>query len=191
MLGKIHNILNREQHKKSWAYKPRHDVTFHNIFYLTILELYSLHQRLIACTNTHLGTRLSYALPLAHSLHTHTSSWLLKSGATMTPTYTHPYKSLIACTNVHLEAHSSFTLSEVFTLHGCSITRDLRTVGRVFLVESVVLQTVLWNIRAFSAHFLVNTLKDLEIFAHLMLLVKILCILIHSYTYIDYFKARA
>ena len=47
-----------------------------------------------------------------------------------------------------------------FPLHACGVTRKLRTyftsVQRVFLVETVVLQTALWDIRAWSARFLVQ-----------------------------------
>ena len=47
-----------------------------------------------------------------------------------------------------------------FPLHECGVTCILRTyftsVRRVFLVKTVVLQTVLWDIRMWSARFLVE-----------------------------------
>ena len=73
----------------------------------------------------------------------------------MTDTYTHPDSRLTACTNTH----SSFTLTGAFPLHTCSITCNFCTyfthVGRVFLVETVILQTVLLDIRAWSTSFYV------------------------------------
>ena len=68
---------------------------------------------------------------------------------------THPYPRLIACTN----KYSSFTLTSAFLVHACIFTRNLRayfsSVGRIFLVETVVLQTVLWDIQDWSARFLI------------------------------------
>ena len=47
-------------------------------------------------------------------------------------------------------------------MHACGVTRNWRTyfisVRRVFLLETVVLQTVLRDIRAWSARFLVSRL---------------------------------
>ena len=60
-----------------------------------------------------------------------------------THTYTHPYPRLIALRNTYF----SFTFTGEFPLHACGVTRNWRTyfisVRRVFLVETVVLQTVL------------------------------------------------
>ena len=61
----------------------------------------------------------------------------------MTHTYTHPCPRLMACTNTYF----SFTFTGAFLLHACGVTRNWRTyftsVRRVFLEETVVLQTVL------------------------------------------------
>ena len=71
---------------------------------------------------------------------------------------THPYPCprLIACTNLYFP----FTFTGAFSLHAYGVTRNWRTyftsVRRVFLVERDVLQTVLGDIRAWSARFLVN-----------------------------------
>ena len=64
--------------------------------------------------------------------------------------HTHPYPCprLIACT----DSYFSFMFTEAFPLHACGVICSLRTyltsMRRVFLVETVVLQTVLWDIRA-------------------------------------------
>ena len=74
-------------------------------------------------------------------------------------TYTHPYPCprMIACT----DSYFSFMFTEAFPLHACGVTCNLHTyfasVRRVFLVETAVLQTVPWDIRAWSARFLVHT----------------------------------
>ena len=61
----------------------------------------------------------------------------------MTHTYTHTYPRLIALQNTYF----SFTFTGAFLLHACDVKRNWRTyfisVRRVFLVETVVLQTVL------------------------------------------------
>ena len=73
--------------------------------------------------------------------------------------HAHIYASLLAQTHVYLVVHSSFTLAGAIPLRTWSITCNLRTyftcLGRVFLVETVVLQTVLLDIWAWSARFLV------------------------------------
>ena len=75
--------------------------------------------------------------------HTRTSSYELEICLMMTPTYTHPYPRLIALHNTYI----SFTFTVAFPLHACGVTRNWRTnfisVRLVFLVETVVLQTVL------------------------------------------------
>ena len=52
-----------------------------------------------------------------------------------------------------------FTFVEEFLLHARGVTRNwciyFTSVWRVFLVETVILQTVLWDIWAWSARFLV------------------------------------
>ena len=91
----------------------------------------------LACTNTY--TSRGAPLPGALPLHTQTCSYLL--GIWFMMTDTHPYPRLIACTNTH----SSFTITGAIPSHACSFTRNLRfyftSVGQVFLVETVVLQT--------------------------------------------------
>ena len=92
---------------------------------------------------------------------TYTNSRLLESW--LMTTNTHPYSHLIAYTNTHF----CFTLTGAFPLHTCSNTRNLRThftcMGRVFFVETAVLQTVLWDIRAWSTLFLVYSIIDILI----------------------------
>ena len=60
---------------------------------------------------------------------------------TDTHTYLYPCPRLIACTNTYF----SFSSTGAFPLHAIGVTRNLRTyftsVRRVFLVETVVLQT--------------------------------------------------
>ena len=72
-----------------------------------------------------------------------------------THTYLYPCRRLIACINT-----SFFTFTGAFFSHACGDTRNLRTyftsVRWVFLVETVVLQTVLWDIRAWSTRFRVH-----------------------------------
>ena len=110
-------------------------------------------------TNTHTSRGASFiALPGALPLHAHThtlrSNCVLEICLTMTHTYTHSYPRLVALQNTYF----SSTFTEAFLFHACGVTRNWRTyfisVRRVFLVETVVLQTVLWNIRAWSARFL-------------------------------------
>ena len=117
-----------------------------------------------AQTHTHISGRffiahlwaLFIALPVALPLHTHTRSCVLEICLLMTHAYMHPYpcSRLIACTNTYF-----FTFTGAFPLHACGVTRNWCTyftsVWRVFLVEAVVLQTVLWDIRAWSARFVV------------------------------------
>ena len=75
--------------------------------------------------------------------HTQTSSYELEICLIMTHTYTHPYPRLVALQTTYF----SFTFTGAFLLHACGVTRNWRTyfisVRRVFLVETVVLQTVL------------------------------------------------
>ena len=76
---------------------------------------------------------------MAHThTHTHTSSYELEICLTMT----HSYPRLVALQNTFLS-----TFTEAFLFHACGVTRNWRTyfisVRRVFLVETVVLQTVL------------------------------------------------
>ena len=66
------------------------------------------------------------------------------------------------------KTHFSFTFTGAFLLHTCGVKRNWRTyfisVRRVFLVETVVFQTVLWDIRAWSARFLV--ISNLFMWSH-------------------------
>ena len=78
-----------------------------------------------------------------------TSSWL------MAREYLYP--RLIACTNTHTPRGAIlFHIAGAFPLHTCSVSRNLRSyfisVVRV-LLKMVVLQTVLWDIRPWSAVF--------------------------------------
>ena len=104
-----------------------------------------------AQTHTHSSGRFSYSTPRSASWHTHTNSCILVICLMMT----HPYPRLVALQNTYF----SFTFTGTFLLHACGVTRNWRTyfisVRRVFLVETVVLQTVLWDIRAWNARFLV------------------------------------
>ena len=105
--------------------------------------------------HTHISGRFLYSTPRSASWHTHTSSYELEICLTMTHTYTHSYPRLVALQNTYF----SSTFTEAFLVHACGVTRNWRTyfisVRRVFLVETVVLQTVLWDTRAWSARFLV------------------------------------
>ena len=104
--------------------------------------------------HAHSLERFFYNTPRSASWHTHTSSCVLEICLMMTHTYTHPCPRVIALHNTYFS--SMFT--GAFPLHACDVTRNWRTyfisVRRVFLVETVVLQTVLWDIRAWSARFL-------------------------------------
>ena len=112
-------------------------------------------------THTHIWGVHLIGLPGTLPLHIHTKVavyWRFGSWW-----HTHPYSCprLIACTNTYF----SYTFTGAFPLHVCGVTRNLRpylsyfiSVRRVFLVEIVILQTVLWDIRAWSARFLVFSL---------------------------------
>ena len=72
-----------------------------------------------------------------------------------THTHLYPCPRLIAFTNTYF----FFKFTGAFFSHACGDTRNFRTyftsVRRVFLLETIVLQTVLWDIRAWGARFLV------------------------------------
>ena len=110
-----------------------------------------------AQTHSHISGRFFYSSPRSASWHTHASSCVLEICLMMTHTHTHVW--------LLFTAHFSFTFTGAFPLHACGVTRNWRTyfisVRRVFLIETVVLQTVLWDIRAWSARFLV-TVRQLE-----------------------------
>ena len=103
-----------------------------------------------AWTHTHIWCVLFTTFPGVLPLHTHTSSCRLEIWLMMT--HTHAQAWLLAQTHF-------FTFTGGFPLHACGVTHNMRTyftsVRWVFLVETVVLQTVLWDIRAWSASFLV------------------------------------
>ena len=90
----------------------------------------------------HLGVLLLLALLESLPLHTQSSSCLLKIWLVMRHAYTHSYPHQIAFTNTH----SSLPFVGASPLHVRGITHNLRayfaSVGRVFLVEMVILQTV-------------------------------------------------
>ena len=108
-----------------------------------------------------------------HYTHRHTSSCVLEICLMMTHTYTHPYPCprLIVCTITYF----SFTLTRAFPLRSCSVTRNWRAyykrVRRVFLVETVILQTVLGDIQGWSTRFLFFFLLIGRIFRNIFLLV--------------------
>ena len=103
-------------------------------------------------------TTLPGVLPLhthTHThAHTHTAVYWRFGWWWHKHTHLYPCARLIACTNTYF----FFTFTDAFFSHACGDTRNLRTyftsVRRVFVVETVVLQTVLWEIRAWSARFL-------------------------------------
>ena len=103
--------------------------------------------------HSHILGRFFYSILRSTSwhTHTHTSSYELEICLTMT----HSYPRLVALQNTYF----SSTFTEAFLFHACGVTRNWHTyfisVQRAFLVETVVLQTVLWDIRAWSARFLV------------------------------------
>ena len=119
-------------------------------------------------------------------LDAHTSRCLLEIWLRMTDTHTHTHTFawLLAQTHIHLVVRSSFTLTGAFPLHACGVTRNLRiyftSVGRVFILETAVLQTVLSDMRAWSSCFLVSicyvmfTINDLEV-------VDVQCCCLHFY----------
>ena len=78
------------------------------------------------------------------NVHTHTSSYLPESEDDR-QTHMHPLIPTLDCLHKHtLLSHGYRSVS---LLYACSVTRNLQTyytrVGRDFLVETVVLQTVL------------------------------------------------
>ena len=99
-------------------------------------------------------------------IHTYTSSCLVESAVNMTDTHPCLYARLIACTNTHTPLAAFFFNN----YRSFSFTRNLDTyytsVGRVFLVETVVSQTVLRDIRAWSAFILVYTYITRYILKH-------------------------
>ena len=108
------------------------------------------------CTNphTHIWCAPFTALPGVLPLHTHTSSCLLEIWLMMTHTYTPIPMPTLECLHKHI-----FLLHVYRSSRACGDTRDLRSyftsVRRVFLVETVLFQTVLWDIRTWSARYLV------------------------------------
>ena len=76
--------------------------------------------------------------------HTHTHTQVaVYWGGELVDDDTHSYPRLVALQNTYF----SSTFTEAFLFHACGVTRNWRTyfisVRRVFLVETVVLQTVL------------------------------------------------
>ena len=106
-----------------------------------------------AQTHTHLRAASNSTSRSASITHAH--SCLLEIRL-MTYMYTH--------THTHAWLFAQTHITGTFPLHACGVTRNLRTyftsVRRVFLVETVVVQTVLWDIRAWSARFLVFNVGD-------------------------------
>ena len=97
----------------------------------------------LTCVQTHTHTSRGTFIALLGALPLHTSSCVLEICLMMTHAYTHPYSCprLIASTNTYFS-----TITGAFPLHTCCVTRNWRTcftsVRQVFLVETVVLQTV-------------------------------------------------
>ena len=115
----------------------------------------------LAQTHIHLGARLSWALLRGfHYIHTQVSIYWRYSWCWQT--YIHIRILTLDCLQKHTCTtwllRTSMTLAETFSLHAGSVTHNLHTyftsVGQVFLVEMIVLQTVLWDIWALSASFL-------------------------------------
>ena len=107
-----------------------------------------------APTHIHLWARFFSALPGVLPLHTHTSSCLLEIWLMIsTHTHSHTHTALLAPT------HIPFMITGTFPLYAYNVTRNLYTyflsVWRVFLVETLILQTVLWDIFEWSARFIV------------------------------------
>ena len=102
--------------------------------------------------HTHNSGRFFYSTSRSASItRTHTSSCVLEICLMI-----HTPMPTLDCLH---STYFSFTFTGAFPLHTWGVTRNWRTcfasVRRVFLVETVVLQTVLWDIRAWSARFLV------------------------------------
>ena len=91
-----------------------------------------------AQTRIHIGARLYLALPGSLPLHTQTSNYLQEICLMMTYTHTHNHTHASQLAQTH-------TLTGAFPLHARNSARSLHTyltsVGRVFLVEIVVLET--------------------------------------------------
>ena len=94
-------------------------------------------------TYTHISGRATYSTSRnASIIHTQVAIYrnLVDDDAHI---HTHPFTRLIACTNTYF----SLTFTGAFPLHGCGVTRSLGTyfisVRLVFLLEMIVLQSVL------------------------------------------------
>ena len=128
-----------------------HSLLWRHIDLLTVGVYASNHRVVytirISMTTRHLDTHTH------RNTHTHTAVyWRF---VCWWHTYTHSYPCLIALHSKYF----SITFTWAFPLHACGVTRNWHTyftsMRRIFLVETVVLQTVLWDIRAWSARFLV------------------------------------
>ena len=132
----------------------------------------------LACTNK----RTSWSAPLVTTsksfpLHTQISSYLLEFAwwwQTHKHTHTYLHPRFMACTDTQThthtythaswlaQTHSSFTLTGAFPLHASSITINLCTystsVEASLLSRDGLLQSVLWDIRAWSARYLVDVM---------------------------------
>ena len=110
-----------------------------------------------AQTHPHISGRFFYSTSRNATItHPNTHTQLFTGDLFNDDTHPYPCPRLMACTN----AYFTFTFTRAFPLHACGVTRNWRTyftsVRRVVLVETVVLQTVLWDIRAWSVRFLVS-----------------------------------
>ena len=109
-----------------------------------------------AQTHIHLGVCFFLALLGALPLYIQTRSCLLEIWL-----MTHAAIIILTLDCLHKHTFLCHAYRRVF------LTRNLRTyftsVGRVFLGKTVILQTVLWNIRVWSSRFLVRDVYSLQV----------------------------
>ena len=115
-------------------------------------------------TNTHTSRGASFialpgALPLHTYIHTHRSSCVQKICLMMTHTHTHAYAWLLAQTYISLSR-----LQERFPCTRAALHATCVLISPVCdessWVETVILQILVWDIRAWSARFLVWRIFD-------------------------------
>ena len=106
-----------------------------------------------AQTHSHISGRFFYSTSRSSSWHTHMCTGDLFNDDTHTHTHTHTHVSLHYTTHISLSRLQERFSCTHAALHATGVL--ISSVWRVFLVETVVLQTVLWDIRAWSARFLV------------------------------------
>ena len=138
---------------KSMYMNTRNCSHAHSCIHLAIYALRYTHARTHA-----LHTRTTHT----HTTHTRTTHTRTTHTHTHHTHYTHhTHHTHHAHHAHHAHAHTTRTVALQNTYFSCThvVTRNWRTyfisVRRVFLVDTVVLQTVLWDIRAWIACFLV------------------------------------